>query len=204
MDDRMFTYSESEVRDLVLKIHPRIVPYIRSLLSRGGQRPAAINNAEDIFYDVLCNFLDKHIESSSDKVPAYLFKAVRNRCHNILNRNKEENSAVRLDDMPLSAREIIAAADFDEDSDFGFEEDIVIGSEKATPSLDISAILDFSNYLPERTRDIFYMSRIEGMTHAEIAEALGISTRAVEKHLQNSVQEYRRHFGKPNGRHHPS
>lgn len=202
MDDRMFTYSESEVRDLVLKIHPRIVPYIRSLLSR-GQRPVVINNAEDIFYDVLCNFLDKRIEISSDKVPAYLFKAVRNRCHNILNRNREENSAVRLDDMPLSAREIIAAADFDEDSDFGFEEDIAIGSEKATPSLDISDILDFSNYLPERTRDIFYMSRIEGMTHAEIAEILGISTRAVEKHLQNSVREYRRHFGLSD-RHRPS
>ncbi len=204
MDERMFTYSESEVMDLVLKIHPRIVPYIRSLLNRGGQRLAAMNNAEDIFYDVLCNFLDKRIEISADKVPAYLFKAVRNRCHNIISRNKEENSAIRLDELSASAREIIAAADFEEDGDSGFDEDITIGSEKMPSDLDISDVLDFSNYLPERTRDIFYMSRIEGMTHAEIAEILGISTRAVEKHLRNSVLEYRRHFGKPAGRHRPS
>lgn len=73
MDTRLFTYSEDEVRDLVLKIHPRIVPYINSLLSRGGRQCYASNNAEDIFYDVLCAFLDKRIEISSDKVPAYLF-----------------------------------------------------------------------------------------------------------------------------------
>ena len=69
---------------------------------------------------------------------------------------------------------------------------------------DITDVLDFSNFLPERTRDIFYMSRIEGMTHSEIAEILGISTRAVEKHLQNSVQEYRRHFGISDSHHKPS
>ena len=69
---------------------------------------------------------------------------------------------------------------------------------------DITDVLDFSNFLPERTRDIFYMSRIEGMTHSKIAEILGISTRAVEKHLQNSVQEYRRHFGISDSHHKPS
>lgn len=196
MDTRLFTYSEDEVRDLVLKIHPRIVPYINSLLARDGRKRSTSNNAEDFFYDVLCAFLDKRIEISSDKVPAYLFKAVRNKCYNIISRNKEENSAIRFDELPLSAREIIAAADFGEESD-------IIG-EEAKQLPDITDVLDFSNFLPERTRDIFYMSRIEGMTHSEIAEILGISTRAVEKHLQNSVQEYRRHFGISDSHHKPS
>lgn len=56
-------------------------------------------------------------------------------------------------------------------------------------------MIAYSATLPERTRDIFYMSRIEGLTHREIAERCGISVRAVEKHLQNSMLEYRRHFG---------
>ena len=172
------------------------MPYINSLLSRGGRQCYALNNAEDIFYDVLCAFLDKRIEISSDKVPAYLFKAVRNKCYNIISRNKEENSAIRFDELPLSAREIIAAADFGDESD--------IPGEKVQQLPDITDVLDFSNFLPERTRDIFYMSRIEGMTHSEIAEILGISTRAVEKHLQNSVQEYRRHFGISDSHHTPS
>lgn len=196
MDTRLFTYSEDEVRDLVLKIHPRIVQYINSLLARDGRKRSTTNNAEDIFYDVLCAFLDKRIEISSDKVPAYLFKAVRNKCYNIISRNKEENSAIRFDELPLSAREIIAAADFGDESN-------IIG-EEAKQLPDITDVLDFSNFLPERTRDIFYMSRIEGMTHSEIAEILGISTRAVEKHLQNSVHEYRRHFGISDSHHTPS
>lgn len=105
---------------------------------------------------------------------------------NILSRNKEENSSVRIDRMSLSAREILAAADFAEESLF-------VSEENTMP--DISDVLAYSEHLPERTKECFYMSRIEGLTHNEIAEILGISTRAVEKHLQNSVKEYRIHFG---------
>lgn len=186
MDLELFTYSEEEVRELILKIHPRIVPYINSLLSRGGQNCLTVNNAEDIFYEVLCSFIDKHVKISRDNVKAYLFKAARNKCMNILSRNKEENSSVRIDRMSLSAREILAAADFAEESLF-------VSEENTMP--DISDVLAYSEHLPERTKECFYMSRIEGLTHNEIAEILGISTRAVEKHLQNSVKEYRIHFG---------
>ena len=195
MDRNLFTYSEDEVRDLVLKIHPRIVPYINSLLSEGGQSCLAANSAEDIFYDVLCTFIDKHSEIRRDHVKAYLYRAVKNRCLNILSRNREENSSVRIDSMPLSAREILAAADFAGENEFG-------SGEEAMP--DISDVLAYSEHLPDRTKDIFCMSRIEGMTHSEIAEILGISTRAVEKHLQNSVKEYRYHFGMDSRRHKPS
>lgn len=41
--------------------------------------------------------------------------------------------------------------------------------------------------LPERTRVIFVLRRLEGMKYLDIAARLGISTSAVEKHMQRAV-----------------
>lgn len=35
MNDELFTYTEDEVRELVLKLHPRITAYIRGILGGG-------------------------------------------------------------------------------------------------------------------------------------------------------------------------
>ncbi|HEY1837393.1 MAG: sigma-70 family RNA polymerase sigma factor [Rhizomicrobium sp.] len=41
--------------------------------------------------------------------------------------------------------------------------------------------------LTPRTREIFVMHKIQGMTHKEIARQLGISTGAVEKHVAKAM-----------------
>lgn len=38
-----------------------------------------------------------------------------------------------------------------------------------------------------RTRQVFFLHRLEGFSHAEIAERLGISTSAIEKHIASAV-----------------
>lgn len=38
-----------------------------------------------------------------------------------------------------------------------------------------------------RTREVFFMHRLQGFTHAEIAKQLGISVSAVEKHVASAV-----------------
>ena len=38
-----------------------------------------------------------------------------------------------------------------------------------------------------RTRDVFFLHRLEGFTHEEIAERLNISQRSVEKHIARAI-----------------
>lgn len=48
--------------------------------------------------------------------------------------------------------------------------------------------------LPERCREIFLLSRFEGLKNREIAEKLKISTTAVEKHIAKALLQFTRHF----------
>lgn len=41
--------------------------------------------------------------------------------------------------------------------------------------------------LPERTREVFVLNRVEGLNYAQTAECLGISESAVQKHLAKAL-----------------
>jgi RNA polymerase sigma-70 factor (ECF subfamily) len=53
--------------------------------------------------------------------------------------------------------------------------------------------------LPERTRTIFILHRLEGYKHREIAAHLGISVSAVEKQIMRAVQHLARSVGNHHG-----
>lgn len=48
--------------------------------------------------------------------------------------------------------------------------------------------------LPPRRRDVFTLSRQEGLTHQQIAHRLGISVRTVENHMAAALQSMREFF----------
>jgi RNA polymerase sigma factor (sigma-70 family) len=50
--------------------------------------------------------------------------------------------------------------------------------------------------LPERTRDIFLMRRYEGLAYGDIAERLGISVSAIEKHFAKAVAHVARRMAR--------
>jgi RNA polymerase sigma factor (sigma-70 family) len=41
--------------------------------------------------------------------------------------------------------------------------------------------------LPQRTREVFQLNRVEGLTYGEVAECLGISESSVQKHLARAL-----------------
>ena len=48
--------------------------------------------------------------------------------------------------------------------------------------------------LPERCREVFIMSRIEGLKNKEIAEKLDINIKNVERHISRAMQSFRQNF----------
>ena len=52
----------------------------------------------------------------------------------------------------------------------------------------VTQINDVLGKLPERTREIFRMSRFDGLKNREISAELGISTTAVEKHISRALK----------------
>jgi RNA polymerase sigma factor (sigma-70 family) len=42
--------------------------------------------------------------------------------------------------------------------------------------------------LPAQCREAFLLNRLEGLTHAEIAERLGVSTRTVQRHIERALR----------------
>ena len=51
--------------------------------------------------------------------------------------------------------------------------------------------------LPERTRQVFVLGRLEGLSHREIARRLGISESSVQKHLAKALQRSMQRLRRP-------
>ncbi len=52
---------------------------------------------------------------------------------------------------------------------------------------ELARVLAAADDLPEPTRTIFYLNRIEGLPQREIAERLGVSRTTVEKHMRKAM-----------------
>ncbi|MEG0966270.1 MAG: RNA polymerase sigma factor [Pseudomonas sp.] len=55
--------------------------------------------------------------------------------------------------------------------------------EQAIGSLELEHLESLLERMPPRTRDVFLLLRVEGMTHKETARYLRISTSSVQKHM---------------------
>lgn len=180
MDRRtFFSYSEEEMREVVVHLYPRMIAYIRRMM---GGRVLSIT-AEDVFQSAICSLLEKRPYLSRDKVPAYVARTVRNNLLNILTRNRVESHSVKIDFQQNTALDLLVAAE--------------CGEEEFVPDVDalaVQEIVNFSESFSPRMREVFYLSRMKGLTHREIAERIGISTRMVERYLAQSVALYRQHF----------
>ncbi len=51
--------------------------------------------------------------------------------------------------------------------------------------------------MPQRRREVFTMSRVNGLSNLEIAEKMGISVRTVEKHIELALRHIRNHLSIP-------
>lgn len=139
--------------------------------------------AGDIVQDAYIHLWEKYKGKESEEWHPLLFTMVRNRCIDRL--RHLEFSGTRAFVTPLSE----VCEDRLYHSDFHSDSKTIYGE----LSSQISNVLD---RLPEKCREVFVMSRFRGMKNREIASSLGISEKAVEKHISRALRVFKEELHK--------
>lgn len=141
--------------------------FLRRFLSR-------TEDIEDVAQQAYINAYSAEQKQGIDQPKAYLFRVARNLALNELNRKSQQMTDYiedRLASIPL-------------DSGPSVEEEV-----EAEQSMNIYC--EAVEALPAKCRRVFIMRKVNGMRHKEIADQLGITVGAVEKHLHNGARSCR-------------
>ena len=128
--------------------------------------------ADDIVQECFIKLYEKRFTLKDVSPGALLFVMVRNSCINYQKRLAQFSTIT----PPISL-----ANDITPEDDLMFEE----------LRYEIDRVMQ---KLPQRCKEVFYMSRFEGLNTREIAERTGTSTQNVEKHIARALTIFSRHF----------
>ncbi|MCI4592146.1 RNA polymerase sigma factor [Sphingobium sp. BYY-5] len=143
------------------------VPALRRYFSRRVSNGAMV---DDLVQDVMLRMHARDAKDSIDNLEGYIFRTATSVLRDQARRDKARHAASHgeLTEKDHPAEECTA--------------DRVLEGKEELARL-VHALED----LPERTRDIFLMRRYEGWAYGEIAEKVGISVSAIEKHVAKAV-----------------
>jgi RNA polymerase sigma factor (sigma-70 family) len=159
----MAILSNNELVDLFIGLRPRIE---RVIVGRVGCRQAAADLLQDMFFRI--SRAPDTLENQ-DEARRYLLRMARNAATDHF-RVKVRQSRLLEGLAPLC-------------------EDVENGPEDAVINGDQMRVIDAAlNELPPKARDVLILSRVEGLTHAEIAARLGVSESLVQKYIVRALQ----------------
>jgi RNA polymerase sigma-70 factor, ECF subfamily len=128
--------------------------------------------AEELAQDVMLELWKRRATLSFDvSLRAYLFQATRNRVLNHLRHERVERLG-----QPFAAPEAQV-----EPTPLALLTEEEIGA----------ALRDAVSALPERCREVFELSRVQGLRYAEIAVVMGISVKTVEAQMGKALRMLR-------------
>lgn len=140
------------------------------------------HTAQDIVHEAYGTLWEKFEGKESDAWQALLFRIVRNRSIDTL----RHQSSLRIVSLTDSFRNVCDEGLYQ--MDFAVND-----SDRKTIYDELTAnIHSIMGKLPDRCREVFMMSRFQNMKNREIAEALKISEKAVEKHIHKALTVFRK------------
>lgn len=138
--------------------------------------------SQDIVQEVFVKVWETRAEIESLNLEAFLFRLVRNRCIDYIKHVKVVNN--RMQEIQISSKyEELYRIDF-----IGNEPYVLIEEELKTK------IEKTIHSLPDRCREVFILSRMDGLKNREIAEKLEINIKNVERHLSRALHSFRKNF----------
>lgn len=165
--------------ELYLNYYPKLVRFAKEFV-------ILEEDAENITQDVFTDLWEKRDNLDRiENMNAYLFRLVRNRCldylkHKIFEQRYVENMQAHFTielNLKLQSLDRFDVSDISEGND---------------TEILVRAAIDS---LPKRCRDIFLLSRVEGLKYREISDRLGISVNTVECQMGIALKKLRMKLG---------
>lgn len=142
-----------------------------------GSRMVGEENAEDVLQDIFIEYW-KRAEALSEplQIKAWLYRALYNRCLNIIKHKK-------VVDKYSEAMQLISLKRMEYYNPDSYDTSYIIENKELRRKI-FSAISE----LPEKSRAVFVMSYLQDMPSKEIASVLNISQRTVDAHIYKSLK----------------
>lgn len=151
------------------RLYPRVKLFAMQLLKHDDE-------AEDVAQNVFAKLWEMPEKWSEDNVDSYVFVMTRNHVLNVIRYRKiHEIGGVECDDNA----DATLPAELSADDPLYYEETLLL----------MRLTLD---RMPERRRQIFEMSRMQGLSNAEIAEQLQLSVRTIEHQIYLALKELKK------------
>ncbi len=128
------------------------------------------HNAVDIVQDVFLYVWERKSKLEMDtNFKSYLFQTTYHKCLNFLEQSKQ---------MEFTEVSQLSQKYANDNDEFDREADIYLKKERIMKSL---------RHLPPKCKEVFVLSRQNGLTYGEIADNLGISKKTVENHMVKAL-----------------
>lgn len=142
--------------------------YNQGVVRQAAKLLGCSDRAQDVAQEAFAGLLARMANAAVPEPRAYLFTAARNLALDKLRRERTEAQAgpaamAGLADVAPSAEAVVA-------------------SRQRLVTLAMAL-----NELPDATRTVFLLARVEGLPHREIAARLGVSVSMVEKHVARAL-----------------
>ncbi len=139
--------------------------------------------AEDLVQDVFRRLWERHATwTVATSVEAYLYRATRNRVFDYFDHRRVET---RWQDRVMQG-----GAD-DADVPLAAGPDTVLHATELADAIERAA-----QALPERCRQVFFLKWTQGLTYAQISEAMDISVKTVETQMTRAYRALRERLGR--------
>ena len=154
--------------------------YYKRLLNYCLMFVAQTDQAEDIVQESFYTVWNKRMEiDPGQSLTGFLFRTVRNSCLNSIKQKKVHDKFV---DYSLNADPIneLYSIDFNE-----------AGADDPLQLNLFNEIKQAVNQLPDKRQHVFKLSKLDGLSHKEIALQLGITVKGVERHITMAHESLR-------------
>jgi RNA polymerase sigma-70 factor (ECF subfamily) len=143
-------------------------PALRRFFQRRSSEPADV---DDLVQEVFLRLTRRGDLAGVDNLEGYVFQTAANVLRDRARRRATHRAHAH---QPIGNDQVEGAA---------FSPERVLLGREAVGQLRAALLA-----LPPRTRDVFFLGRIEGLGYAEIASRLGISLSAVNKHMAKALE----------------